>query len=447
MPATLQNVLSHVQGLQNRSNAAIVQEFYEWMKENDKSEAYRKNNVKAITHFAEWLYKRDCEATFFDVNKRDIFLRYLETKMKTKDVDPDGKWITTWNDYLARIKLFYRWVYNYQSKKDNERLPLADWKTPDFLQIRYKKTQRASPYSATEVWELEELLTIVKYESQQRNKAAIMLMWDLNARNHELTNLRIKNVRLKENYAEGEIPEGKTGSGPILLTTSFPYVRDWLNLHPLKNNPDARLICDLNTGKALKPERIWFMMTNLKERIQTMLNEGLIDNKEEQERLKGLLQTKKWNPYCLRHSSIEHDSGYLPEFALRKKVRWTIDSRQPARYIKNKWTPDIKRQVLNHNGILTEQDNKPKLTSRICPRCNTVNALENDYCSKKDCGYPLTPVAYEQVKEKEQQTENQFMSLQKQMQSVFKVILAQSPKEKNKALADLAAAGILETIR
>ena len=56
----------------------------------------------------------------------------------------------------------------------------------------------------------------MKYEPHKRNKAAITLMWDLNARNHELTLLRIKHVRLREKYGEGEIPyEAKTGSGPI----------------------------------------------------------------------------------------------------------------------------------------------------------------------------------------------------------------------------------------
>jgi hypothetical protein len=35
-----------------------------------------------------------------------------------------------------------------------------------------------------------------------------------------------------------EIPhEAKTGTGPILLTCSFPYVRDWLNEHPFRNEP------------------------------------------------------------------------------------------------------------------------------------------------------------------------------------------------------------------
>ena len=54
----------------------------------------------------------------------------------------------------------------------------------------------------------------------------------MDARNHEVTSLKIKNIRLREKYAEGEIPyEAKTGSGPILLTSSFPYVRDWINRH------------------------------------------------------------------------------------------------------------------------------------------------------------------------------------------------------------------------
>ena len=66
--------------------------------------------------------------------------------------------------------------------------------------------------------------------------------------------LRIKHIRLRENYGEGEIPhEAKTGSGPILLTLSFPYVRDWLNEHPFKNEPNASLICSLVTVHQLDP--------------------------------------------------------------------------------------------------------------------------------------------------------------------------------------------------
>ena len=45
------------------------------------------------------------------------------------------------------------------------------------------------------------------------------LLWDLNARNHEVALLKIKHKRLREKYGEGEIPcESKTGTGPILLS-------------------------------------------------------------------------------------------------------------------------------------------------------------------------------------------------------------------------------------
>lgn len=405
MPSSLKTVLLHVGELKNESNAQLLQAFYEWMKDNQKSEAYQKNNLKAITNFAEWLYRRDGSTTFFDIDNRETILKYLDTKMKSKETDPEGKWITTWNDYLDRIKVFYRWIYNYHNVDEKKRLSPDDWTTPDFIKIKHRKTQRVSPYSANEIWELDDLLTIVKYEPHPRNKAAIMLLWDLDARNHEVTNIELRNIRLREQYAEGEIPEGKTGSGPILLTASFPYVRDWLNLHPLRDYPKARLICHTSDGKPITPNHLWVIMDTLKKRIKTLVNEGQIENEQERERLRKLLREKKWNPYCFRHSAITHDSDYLPGYALNKKVRWTMTSKQPARYIKNRLGDTLRKTILEHNGIVTDKDKKPRITSHVCPKCNTVNALENDYCSKKDCGYPLTVKGYEELKQKEKDKE------------------------------------------
>ena len=79
-----------------------------------------------------------------------------------------------------------------------------DWQTPAFIQIRKKKTKRTSPYLETELWEREELLCVLKYEPSKRNKAALALFWDLDARNHEVTLLKIKHIRLKERYGEGD---------------------------------------------------------------------------------------------------------------------------------------------------------------------------------------------------------------------------------------------------
>ena len=97
------------------------------------------------------------------------------------------------------------------------------WETPTFLTLlRPRKTKRLSPYSETEIWDKDEFLSIIKYEPFRRNKAALALLWDSDARPHEIALLKIKHIRLKEKYGEGEIPfESKTGTGPILLTLLF----------------------------------------------------------------------------------------------------------------------------------------------------------------------------------------------------------------------------------
>ena len=64
---------------------------------------------------------------------------------------------------------------------------MSDWKTPEFMQIKQKKTKRVSPYSESELWEKEDILLITKYESYKRNKAILTLLWDLDARPHEIT--------------------------------------------------------------------------------------------------------------------------------------------------------------------------------------------------------------------------------------------------------------------
>jgi integrase/recombinase XerD len=108
-------------------------------------------------------------------------------------------------------------------------------------------------------------------------------------------------------------------------------VRDWLNKHPFKNSPDARLICNLHNGSPVRHEVMWTIMKQLRSRIIRMLETGSITDKQERQKLEYLLNTKRWNPYCIRHSSISSDSDFLPEYALKKKVRWSMNSKQGAR--------------------------------------------------------------------------------------------------------------------
>ena len=231
----------------------------------DFSEKYRKDNLYVGIIYAEYLGDK----CLSDVASKQDIIDFLDTRRKDTKTDPDQKWIRTWNDYLQRVKYLMRWLHNYSS------LTMSDWQTPAFAQIKKKKSNRISPYSESELWERDELLTIVKYEAYKRNKAALTLLWDLNARNHEVTLLKVKHVRFNEKYGEAEIPhESKTGSGPALLICSFPYIRDWLNEHPFRNKPNANIICNLTTGSAITADTLATVMKQLRKRIIGLIQSG-----------------------------------------------------------------------------------------------------------------------------------------------------------------------------
>jgi hypothetical protein len=65
---------------------------------------------------------------FYDISKEETILAFLNTKIKSKEIDPDAKWMRTWNDHLQRIKYFIRWIYNEKQRLDEglETIELSD---------------------------------------------------------------------------------------------------------------------------------------------------------------------------------------------------------------------------------------------------------------------------------------------------------------------------------
>lgn len=314
----------------------------------------------------------------------------------------DEKWKTTWNDYFERLNYFFRWYYNCH--KNNEIIDEDKWKSPEFMKIKKKKINQQNKYDSLEIWSKEELLSIIEYEENIRNKAIITLLWDLNARNHEVVRMKIKNVIFKDRYAEGEIPYyTKTGAREVLLRASFPYVRDWLNTHPLKNQINASLVCSHTTGKQLHPDTLWAILNNLKKKIANLLKNDLIEDVEKKKLLEHLINSKKWNPYCIRHSSIDEDAEWLVDNSVTKKVGWTINTKRRATYIQQRMGRKTKVEVLKRDGIEIDDFDKPVPSTKICSRCEYTNGIDADVCK---CGYPLSKTAYDKIKSEEQRKFN-----------------------------------------
>ena len=69
-------------------------------------------------------------------------------------------------------------------------------------------------------------------------------------------------------------------------------MRDRLNIHPLKNQINASLVCSHLTGKELHPDTLWAIMNNLKKKISNLLENELIEEVEKKKLLEHLINSK-----------------------------------------------------------------------------------------------------------------------------------------------------------
>ena len=233
---------------------------------------------------------------------------------------------------------------------------------------------------------------------------------DSSCRPHELVKLKIRDVAFKTtgNYQYAEaLVNGKTGTRPIPLIDSIPYLKDYLDHeHPQPRNPNAPLIC--GTGKGLgrhiKAFRIYMIYDEYKKHVFPKLLESPNVLPEDKPKIRELLK-KPWNPYIRRHSALTEKSTILKEHVLRQHAGWTPGSQMHLKYL-HYFGNESNESLLEAYGIVTPGQQIDQLRPKQCPNCSEPNKPDSKFCNK--CRMVLTYDAYDEREVLTDATVNQF---------------------------------------
>lgn len=296
-----------------------------------------------------------------------------------------------------KLKQFFRWF------KDEDTPEITSW-----FKTTMPKPEKLNP---ADILTPVEIKQIVNACDNERDSALFMVIYEGGERNSEARNIKIKDLQEVENGYKIQV-EGKTGRRTLLFIDSTPYIKSWLNKHPLKDNPNALLFPELNNirfGAKLYRSKVWGLLQKAVSRTK--------------------IKKKVW-PHLLRKSRLTYLTKYLgfTEVDLRVFSGWTPNSNMSAIYVT--FDEDhVHNKLLQHKGLISDEylkkqkDQDKALTPKICPTCNKSNPSTNIYCS---CGEILDKSSLDRKQVKDYSNlMDDFMKSKfgKELKSIFKEFL------------------------
>ncbi len=339
----------------SKENISLIKKYDKYMVRQSLAKATRLKHLQIILNLSRMI-KKD----WIEVIKEDI--DNLVFKIVQTYGDSNGKETNTTYDHKKILKIFFRWI-KLGSREFKEVGNPSETKD---VKLRPVKNQLIR----------EDLLTKEEYkklilaaDENPRAKALIAVHYEAGTRPGEILSLQIKHVKFDKFGAKIAV-DGKTGPRKIRLLKSIPYLREWLNVHPFRNNTDAPLWIQvegkhygdpLNYSGAKQLLLRLCRKTGIKKRITLNL---------------------------FRHTAATSLANSLPESLLRKRQGWTASSKMPERYV-HMIDEDLDEAYLRIHGVIKEdksKDIKEDLPVK-CVLCGTLNMPGIKICT--DCNRPL----------------------------------------------------------
>lgn len=284
--------------------------------------------------------------------------------------------------YRIAMKKFFRWLENktieqYNKKNPENKKPLLkDKEYPESVEWINTTMKNSKTRLPEEILTEDDIKLIVEHCNHIRDKALIMLLWDSGCRIGEILNLRLKHL-VFDKYGAQIIVNGKTGGRRVRLIPSVPYLSNWKENHPDKDNNEAYLF--VNYAK-FRGERITYAgVDSLLRRLKK--NSGI---------------KKRINAHSFRHARATFFASRVKEAVMKEMFGWTQKSQMVGTYIHLSGR-DVDREVLKAQGIVQKEgEEESKLKPIKCPICERENPATAKFCQR--CGKPIakeTIIEYE----------------------------------------------------
>lgn len=231
---------------------------------------------------------------FKDANKKDI-LNLVQKIETSKYADMTKK------DYKVTIKKFYKWLRN------GEDYP----KEVKWIKASIRNGNHKLP---EELLTEEDIRKLIDSAEHIRDKALISVLYESGCRIGELVFLRVKHIQF-DDFGAQIIVDGKTGMRRIRLISSSPYLSNWIQNHPLKDEPESYIWITIGT----------------KNKYNLMKYETI--NKLLRKIAKKAGIKKKVNPHSFRHSRATFLAKHLTEAQMKEYFGWVQSSKMASVYV------------------------------------------------------------------------------------------------------------------
>lgn len=212
-----------------------------------------------------------------------------------------------------------------------------------------------------------EVLMIIDHAGSLRDKALFGLLYESGCRAGEILSMKVKNIEFLDNGGcAATFPKGKTGPRRVLIFNFAPFLRQWMEAHPMKDNPDATLWPTSDYRYA--PLSYIGLKYILRETVK-----------------KTGIKKRVWI-HGFRHSRATHLAEHLTEQQMKKYLGWTAGSDMPATYV-HLSGKDIDNAIKIMYGIEDIESPVDTMKPGKCPRCQEMNPPKARYCFR--CGLVL----------------------------------------------------------